>query len=332
MTSPSSHESASSAESVSGESLRGDLFSVFRGFCMGAADTVPGVSGGTVALILGHYTRLITAISRIDGQFLSLGRSRDIAGAAKHIDARFLIGLGAGILVGVATLSGLMHFLLDHHRPQILSVFLGFLVASVVIVRKEVTRWTPSRWVALVVGMALAIAITTLPVSHADPTHAYLFVAASVAICAMILPGISGAFVLVLFGVYHAVTGMIKETVKGNLAWDSLSRLAVFAIGCLFGLLAFSRLLRYLLARHHDLTMATLVGLMIGSIKKLYPLQRVTAETADLDHKEQIMQYIWPAAWPESVWPLVVLAVVSGGIILAVETRFGGETLDESAA
>lgn len=292
---------------------------------MGAADTVPGVSGGTVALILGHYTRLITAISRVDSTTLGLVRGGKFAAAAERLDLRFLVALLFGILSGIALLAGLMHYLLDHHLPQTMAVFFGFLVASAWIVKDNVDDWRASRWLALVVGIAVAIGITMLPAANGEMSLMFIFVAASVAICAMILPGISGAFVLLLFGVYHAITGMIKETVKLNFDGETLLQLSVFGAGCVFGLLAFSKLLRHLLSNHRDVTMAGLVGLMVGSIAKLYPLQIPTAETADLEPKYRVMELWSPSMWPEPVWPLVVLMIISAIGILVLERRFGDD-------
>ena len=290
---------------------------------MGAADTVPGVSGGTVALILGHYQRLITAISHVDGQTISLLRSGNLRAVADRLDIRFLAGLLIGIIAGIGSLAGLMHYLLDHHLPQTLAVFFGFLLASAWIVKDNVTRWTASRWVSLILGVLAAVAITLLPMARGDLSPIYLFVAASVAICAMILPGISGAFILLLFGIYHAITGIIKDTVKFDFTTETLTQLAIFAAGCLFGLLAFSKLLRYLLDRHRDVTMAGLVGLMIGSAGKLYPLQAATPETAELESKLRVMRLFTPAQWPDAVWPLLALIMIAAIAILIVERRFG---------
>ncbi|MGI9473129.1 MAG: DUF368 domain-containing protein, partial [Rubripirellula sp.] len=188
-----------------------DVLNVIRGFCMGAADTVPGVSGGTVALILGHYQRLVTAISHVDGELVSLVVQRRFREAAAHVDLRFMVALLVGILTGVGTLAGVMHWLLDHRMPETLAVFLGLLIASVWIVRGYIDRWTPSRFVTFAIGVVVAIVITELPMANGGTGLPFLFGSAMIAICAMILPGISGAFVLLLLGAYHTVTGLIKD-------------------------------------------------------------------------------------------------------------------------
>lgn len=315
-------------------SYRGDVLNVIRGFCMGAADTVPGVSGGTIALIMGHYSRLVTAISHFDSQFLQLVMSRQIDRAARHIDYRFLQALGCGILIGVVTLSGLMHYLLDVHLSETLAVFLGLLVASLWVVVQYVDRWSLSRILACGGGIIVAALISALPTGHGSMSLPFLFFAAAVAICAMILPGISGAFVLLVLGVYHPITGLIKNLVKLQVTMEGFLQLVVFASGCAFGLLAFSRLLRQLLKRAPGLTMAALMGLMIGSVGKLWPLQVPTPETSELEPKYRVMQYVSPSDWNGSLVTLVALALGSALVVLAIEwiaTRRTGRSIDSSS-
>lgn len=298
---------------------RGDLINVARGFCMGAADTVPGVSGGTVALILGHYRRLVTAISYFDSTLLSLVAQWDLKAASKRIDLRFLTALGIGILCGAASLLNTMHWLLDEHPSETRAVFFGLMVASVWIVKEYVQHWTPLRFVLALLGAAAAVGIALLPASTASLTLPFLFISASLAICAMILPGISGALVLLLFGVYQPVSGMIKEAFRGNITVESMTQIIVFGSGCAFGLLAFSRGLRWLLEHRQESTMAVLLGLMIGSLGKLWPLQMPTAETSQLEAKMRVMQYVSPADYEGSLTWLFVLGCVALVATLVME-------------
>ena len=300
-------------------SFRGDLLNATRGFCMGAADTVPGISGGTIALIMGHYSRLVTAISHFDGKLVGLLSKGQFAAAASHLDFRFLVALGAGILGGIVTLSGLMHYLLDAHLPETLAVFLGLLVASLWVVVQYVDRWSPSRLAACVAGIVVAAVISLLPTGHGSMSLPFLFLAASVAICAMILPGISGAYILLVLGVYHPITGLVKDLARLQFTMEGLVQLTVFALGCAFGLLTFSRLLRRLLEQAPGMTMAALMGLMIGSVGKLWPLQLPTPETAALEPKFRVMQYVSPANWTGSIALLITLAVVSAAVVLTIE-------------
>ena len=296
-----------------------DVINFFRGYCMGAADTVPGVSGGTIALILGHYQRLVASISRFDVALILLLRKRRFSEAVKHVDGRFLAMLAVGILAGVATLAGLMHWLLDHCLPQTLSVFLGLLLASVWIVQAYVDRWTLPRVVWFSTGFLLAIMISQLPEGAGDDSLPVLFGTASFAICAMILPGISGAFVLVVFGSYHTVTGLIKDFVRLDISAQGVLQLIAFGSGCLFGLLAFSRILNWLLEHFRGTTMAALMGLMVGSVAKLWPLQVPTPETAELELKDRVMQYVVPADWTGNLMTLVFLGLGSFVAVMAIE-------------
>ncbi len=301
-------------------SLRGDVIQFARGFCMGAADIVPGVSGGTVALILGHYRRLVTAISHFDGTCLSLVLKRDFNAAAQRIDLRFLVALAAGILCGVALLAGTMHWLLDAHLPETLAVFLGLMLASVWIVKDYVEIWSVTQVIAALIGAVVAVGITLLPTTTAELSLPFLFLSASLAICAMILPGISGAFVLLLLGVYHPITGLIKEAARGNVTTEALVQILVFASGCAAGLLVFTRGLRWMLEHHQAGTMAALIGLMLGSLGKLWPLQMPTADTAELEAKFRVMQYVTPGEYPGSLVWLVVLVILAAAAVLLMES------------
>ena len=292
---------------------------VVRGFCMGAADTVPGVSGGTVALILGHYERLILAISSLDRHFVKLVLQRNVKQAFLHADLGFLILIGVGVVAGIISLAGLMHTLLDDHLPATFAVFFGMILASAWIVRRMIGRWGTAQWAGLVGGGVAAVGISLASQMPGSDSLVYLFVSAMIAICAMILPGISGAFILLLLGVYHPITGTLKETVKGSVTGENLVQIAVFCSGCLCGLLAFSRVLRWLLKHHHDTTMAALCGLMVGSVYKLWPFQTPTPETADLEFKLREFQHLTPQNWPGNSRLLIGLAIASTLCVLVID-------------
>ncbi len=285
---------------------------------MGAADVVPGVSGGTVALILGHYRRLVTAISQFDGRAIEIARQRQWIGLWSHLDGRFLLPLGMGIGVGIVGLGPLMHWLLEHRYSETMAVFFGLVLASGLIVGGMVNHWTPRRLITTVVAAAFAWLIASLTPVAGDPSTLFLFFAGAIAICAMILPGISGAFVLLLLGAYHPVTGMLKQIVSLDLSGLLLLRLTTFAVGCLFGLLAFSRLLSLLLARYSEITFAALLGLMLGSLRKLWPLQAATAETAELEFKERVYTMVSWGEWNGPTWSLLGLTLAAAGLVLVV--------------
>ena len=249
------------------------------GLMMGAADIVPGVSGGTVALILGIYARLVGAISRFDGRLVRLVLERRLLEAARHIDLRFLVGLGAGIGAGVLGLASVMNRLLT------LAAFFGLILASSAIVGRLALRDTklPAFGALAVLAAGFAFWLTGLEaVSGGDPSLPYVFFSGAITICAMILPGISGAFLLLLLGMYVPITGILKRLPKLDVTTNDVVTVAVFSLGCGIGLLAFSRVLRILLDKRFGPTMSVLAGFMIGSLRKIWPFQRdVTLENLD---------------------------------------------------
>lgn len=315
LDSTASHEPEPSLPATPRQPVAGtwtsDLVNVLRGYLMGAADTVPGVSGGTVALILGHYQQLVNAISHFDSTALTMLRERKLRDAAVHCDLRFLFALGIGVAVGILTLASLMHWLLDHRMPETLSVFFGLVLASSVIVAQQIRRWTPGSVILGLLAAAGAYALCSLTPAATDPSLGFIFVAAMIAICAMILPGISGAFILLLLGVYQPITGLIKDLAHGHLTLDAFIKLTTFALGCALGLALFSRLLRWLLARYRDITFAALLGLMLGSLRRLWPLQQATPETIEAKFSQRQWVLVSPADWPGSLLLLLGLAVAA---------------------
>lgn len=297
----------------------GDVVNWLRGLCMGAADIVPGVSGGTMALILGHYQRLVTAISRIDTQFLSLLAKRQLRQALEHIDFRFLLALTFGMASGIVALASLMHYLLEHQLPSTYAIFTGLILASSALVARRIQKWSWEVPLWLAGGILLAWQISVQQPVAGELTPLTAFLSATVAICAMILPGISGAFVLLLLGVYHPVTELIKGLPRGEITLDGLIVLATFGCGCLVGLLAFSRILKWLLANRYDRTLAFLVGLMLGSLVKIWPFQRVSQATAKLPFKEQQFEYVSPFSGEFNLLWIVGLVIISAIATLGLE-------------
>jgi putative membrane protein len=297
--------------------LKDDAINVVRGLAMGAADIVPGVSGGTVALILGHYERLIAAISQLNIEFVQLVLARKFSAAIRYADLRFLAGLGVGIAIGIVALASLMHQLLDLHMGYTFAFFCGLILASAILVGQRISRWNIAAALMVGAGAWVAYQICVLEPLDGSLSPLNVFISAAIAICAMILPGISGAFVLLLLGMYHEITGMIKEIAKGQITLDNVTTVAIFCIGCLVGVLVFSRLLKWLLARHGNSTMAFLVGLMLGSLYRIWPFQVATVETAALEFKERRFDLQWPWASDLSMWLVLGLILVGfAGVFL----------------
>lgn len=289
------------------------------GFLMGAADTVPGVSGGTVALILGVYQRLVSAISQCNGQFARLLVQRRWKDAADHIDLKFVLALGIGILSGVAGLASLMNYLLTNHMSLTFAVFSGMILASSLLVARQISTWRMEYFGMLILGILFAVWLVNLPALKSPPeTLWYMFFCGMIGITAMILPGISGAFILLLLNRYTYITESIRNALKGDISVDVLLSLSVFAMGCLVGLLSFSRVLKWLLNRHHDATMAVLCGFMLGSLSKLWPFQKdTTPEIAKF--KQKVFEHYFPTSLDTHTITAIVLCLLGIGVVMALD-------------
>ncbi len=297
------------------------------GFAMGAADIVPGVSGGTVALILCVYERLIAAISSCDTKFLKLLFRRQWRAAAEYIDLRFVAALGCGIAVGIGGLASLMTYLLSNQRSFTFAAFTGMIIASCMIVARRIPKWDLQHVGLLLLGCVVALRLVTLSVLQNPPDSLwYLFLCGMIGITAMILPGISGAFILLLLNRYYYITDSIKGIVHGDIDIAVVVALFVFGIGCLTGLLSFSRLLRWLLSRYHDETMAVLCGFMLGSLYRLWPFQRdMTPDVEEFKHKT--FENFLPEAFTSQVWLAIILCVCGVSVVLFLDVvgrRSGG--------
>lgn len=304
---------------------RTDFMQVVRGFLMGSADIIPGVSGGTIALILGIYTRLVSAISRFDAQLVRLLGQRQWQTAAAHVDLRFLVALALGILSGIVCLASLVLYLLTEQRSYTLAVFFGLILASSLIVARMVRPRTSAQlWGSCALALAAALFAFWLVGLQQFGLHdnlGYFFLCGAVAICAMILPGISGAYILWLMGAYETVAGIIHNLTHFETTTSDVLILVVFASGCAVGLVSFSKLLRWFLDRAHMATMAVLGGFMVGSLRLMWPFQvDLTPEIEKLKLK-QFEPYI-PQQWDSQVTACLTLAVVAMAAILLLE-RWG---------
>ena len=238
-----------------------------RGMLMGAADIVPGVSGGTMAFITGIYDTLLGSIRAVDLEFLQKVLKLDIRGAWEHVNGGFLLALLLGIATSIFSLARLISWILQNHPVPLWAFFFGLILASALVLLRQVDRWNPGRLLSLLLGIAVALTIALSPVVTLDGGLTMVFLSGFLAICAMILPGISGSFILVLLGMYGTVLAAVKSL--------DLLFLVVFAAGAGCGLLCFSRLLYWLLHRYHQGTMALLTGFLFGSLTVVWPWKRV---------------------------------------------------------
>lgn len=250
-----------------------------KGIAMGAADIVPGVSGGTIAFITGIYQQLIDSIGSIGPKSVSILVKEGPVAAWNSFNGTFLAVLMAGIFTSVFTLSKLIAHLLAT-QPQLLwSFFFGLILVSAWHIGRQIGDWSVSTVISLVLGVAVAYGITMVSPSEIPLSPVTLFMAGAVAICAMVLPGISGSFILLLMGMYSHVIHAVKNL--------ELVNLAVFALGCGLGILGFTRLLSWLLHRYLSLTLALLTGFMLGSLNKIWPWKQ-TLTTRVNSHGETV--------------------------------------------
>ena len=254
-----------------------------KGACMGAADVIPGVSGGTIAFITGIYDEFVGSIAHIDKKAIGLffrGRFKEFW---KHINGGFLLSLIAGIGFSVLALAGLMQTLLTDYPIQTWAFFFGLIVASSVFILKGISGWRFLEGILLIFGIILGVVVCTLSPTQTPDALWFIFLSGAIAICAMILPGISGSFILLILGKYKYIMSCIDSCVENvgaiwgssgassDLFWESAAVLAVFLAGAVIGILGFSRFLNWLLARWHKETLIVLAGFIIGSLVKVWP-------------------------------------------------------------
>lgn len=247
-----------------------DIVVAVKGFFMGAANVVPGVSGGTIALLTGIYSRIINAIDalmRISNWKLLL--KGDLKAFWKAVEGRFLLALGIGVVASVFTLAKLMEYVLANHPVQTWAFFFGLILASVYYMLRDIKnlKWLDA--VQVFAGLVLGLVVCTLTPTKTPDTMWFVFICGAIAVCTMILPGISGSFILVILGKYDYIMRAI-----GSLDFPTL---IVFALGCVVGILAFAKFLHWLLARYERSTMLVLIGFVLGSLVKVWPWHDLSA-------------------------------------------------------
>jgi putative membrane protein len=279
---------------------------------MGAADVVPGVSGGTMAFILGIYEDLIKSIKSFDLYFLKLLFSLRLRDALGHASWQFLVAIGLGIFMAILTLARILAWLLQNQPVLIWSFFFGLIVASLFTVSKHLSKWTPSIFVWIILGALCTYVLVGMVPAKTPDTPGFLFMSGAIAICAMILPGISGAFILVLLGKYHYALEAVNNR-------DILA-LVLLSVGAGVGLVTFVRVLSWLFNRYHDVTIALLTGLMLGSLRKVWPWKE-TMETVRDVHGNWIPTAqinVLPSQWDIELMMAIFLVVVGFTVVLSL--------------
>ncbi len=260
-----------------------------KGLAMGAADAVPGVSGGTIAFISGIYEELIDTISNVNASLFKTLFKEGIKPFWKQLNGNFLVALLTGIVISFVSFMRLAKYLLEYHPVLIWSFFFGLIIASIYFVGKQVTKWNLGSIISFIVGAAVAFYISKLPTLATNENLWFLFLSGAIAICAMILPGISGSFILIILGAYKTLSNAIHDL--------DIKRLLVFISGAVIGLLSFSHVLKWLFKNYHNATLAVLTGFIFGSLNRVWPWKNtLTWHTNSKGEKVPLMQ--------ESISPL----------------------------
>ena len=301
---------------------------IVRGLAMGMAEVVPGVSGGTIAFITGIYERLIDAIKNISNAPVAILRREGLAALWKHIDGNFLvalaIGMVLGILVGVLGIS----YLLEHYPPIIWGFFFGLIVGSVVYIARQISKWRWQELVLLILGAVIAYTITILSPAQGSDQLWIVFLAGAIAVCALILPGISGSFILLLMGMYPIILHAAKSVLESQDTGAILIML-IFILGCIVGIMIFSNFLSWTFRHFRFPTLALLTGFMMGSLNRIWPwrnpinwLNKETGEQmasispdADIEQFQLLTEEnVWPAGYTSD--PMILGSVL--GFILGI--------------
>jgi len=290
------------------------LLLVLKGMSMGAADVVPGVSGGTIAFITGIYEELINSIKSINLSAVKLfftGRFKEFWAA---INGTFLLSVFIGVGISVFSLAKGLEYLLTHYPILVWSFFFGLIVASAIHVSRSIKNWNFGTILSGIIGIAIAYSITVISPAEANTSYLFVFISGMIAICAMILPGISGSFILVLLGMYKFILGAVGDM--------NLAVILTFLVGAAIGIVAFSNVLSWLLRKYHNLTIAMLAGFMVGSLNKVWPWKEVTETIIDRhgELKPIDEHNILPATYEQitghEAWLLGAIALAIFGFVL----------------
>lgn len=297
-------------------SIKDYLVITLKGMAMGAADVVPGVSGGTIAFISGIYEELLGSIASINFDLLKTLKNEGFASAWKKVNGNFLLALFIGIFISIVSLAKIIKWLLENEPILLWSFFFGLILASILFIGKQIKKWDFKSVLFLIAGAVLAFYITTLnPMVSEHSSPWFMFLAGALAICAMILPGISGAFILVLLGAYKP----ILEAVNNR----DFKVIAIVGLGAIVGLLSFSKLLKWMFKNYKDITLAVLTGFIIGSLNKIWPWKetiswRMNSKGIEVPFKqESVSPFTYNG--DSQILIAILMVVVGFGLILLLE-------------
>jgi len=286
---------------------------------MGGADVIPGVSGGTIAFITGIYSELLHSIKSIDFEALKLLFTFKFSAFWKKVNGNFLFAVLAGLLTSMLTLARLMLYFLEHYPIQTWSFFFGLILVSSPLILQSIRRWNVPSVLSFLVGILIAYMITVLSPTQTPEGLWFIFISGAIAICAMILPGISGAFILLLLGKYEFI---MRSVLEGN-----LPVIIVFAVGCVIGIISFSWILTWILDKYHDLAISLLAGFMLGSLNKVWPWKEIIAYRMDsegnqvpaLDKSILPGEYLTTTGNDPMVFQAILFAALGIILVLGIE-------------
>ena len=292
---------------------------VARGMLMGAADAVPGVSGGTIAFITGIYEELIFSLKQCGVKALKVLFQEGLKSAWQYINGGFLLALFSGVIISILTVSGVVLYLLANHPILLWAFFFGLILAAVWSVIRHIDKWKIGITATFLIGTVSAFFITTISPTTIDTSPFIVFLSGMIAICAMILPGISGSFILLLLGMYSPMLTAVKEL--------QLVTLSIFASGCVAGLLSFSHILSWMFNHYKTMTLALLGGFMLGSLNKVWPWKQTIESAIDRHGKEipLVQNNILPQTFetlhtqPAYMWYAIMLMILGMGMVIGLE-------------
>jgi putative membrane protein len=295
------------------------LLVTLKGIGMGAADVIPGVSGGTIAFITGIYEELVDSIKSINYASIRKIWKEGLVSFWKAVNGNFLLSLVLGILISVLSLARILEYILVHYPILIWSFFFGLIIASAVFVAKKIDRWNIPVILSFIAGIVAAFFITSFTPAETTNAYWFIFLSGALAICAMILPGISGSFILLLLGKYQFILSALND--------GKLDVIGVLLIGALIGIISFSNLLSWLLKRYHNITIALLSGFMVGSLNKIWPWKITLSTFTDTqgELKPLVQQNVLPGRFADAmqsdpqILTAILLALSGIAVILLFE-------------
>ena len=309
---------------------------MLRGMAMGIAEVIPGVSGGTIAFITGIYERLLNCIKAVNFSLITSLKEEGIKGIWTAVDGFFLARLIAGMAVGVGIGVFGVTYLLENYPAPLWAFFFGLIIASAIYIGKQIEDWSATKVTGLILGTIFAYGITILPMGNGSDSLLFIFVAGAIAISALILPGISGSFMLLLMGMYTVIIPTIKVALK-TFQTDALIVLVVFGLGCLVGLMTFARVLSWTFKNHKNNTLAVLTGFMIGSLNKIWPWRQALETVTTPEGKVKIVteQNLLPGSYEQMTGNdaqlMLCLALFVVGLVSVLALEFLDKNEEQAA-